>query len=67
MKLNDLKEEDFKNDVIELRKVGSIFHTKEYEIGKFRKENFTRVVEIYGDYTIDFYSYKKGVIVLTFE
>lgn len=67
MKLNDLKEEEFKTDIIELSKVGSIFHTKEYEIGKFYKENFTKVAEIYGDYTVDFYSYENGVIVLDFE
>lgn len=67
MIFNDLKEEDFKTDIIELSKIGSIFHTKEYEIGKFRKENFTKVAEIYGDYTVDFYSYKDGIIVLNFE
>lgn len=67
MVFNDLKEENFKTDIIELRKVGSIFHTKEYEIGKFYKENFTKVAEVYGDYTVDFYSYEGGIIVLTFE
>lgn len=67
MILNDLKEESFKTEIIELRHVGTIFHTKEYEIGKFYKENFSKVAEIYGDYTVDFYSYDDGIIVLIFD
>ncbi|MGL4573067.1 MAG: hypothetical protein ACRCVJ_18650 [Clostridium sp.] len=63
MKVKELKNE-FETDKIEVLKVGAIFHTKEYSLGKVAKDNFSYFVERYGEYEIDYYSYEDGVIVL---
>lgn len=63
MKLNEL-ENKFNTNIITLSQIGSIFHTKEYEIGKFYKDNYNNVVKKFGEREIDFYDYKYGIIVL---
>ena len=67
MKLNEMKEEDFKTDIITLSTLGSIFSVKEYQIGRFYKEKLEQVKEVYGEREVDYFSYSGGIIVLEAE
>ena len=67
MKLNEMKEEEFKTDIITLSTLGSIFSVKEYQIGRFYKEKLEQVKEVYGEREVEYFSYSGGIIVLEAE
>ena len=58
---------EFKTDTVYLKKVSSIFYTKEYIICGFEKEDWEEIKKDFGRYKIDYYSYDDGIIVLNIK